>query len=356
LQTANAHARLRILSAYLEWDSKAADTGAAMPDSALDHRKSLSDLADAAVDACARHAWRSLAPRYGLPQGAPDGKDGELAGFAVLALGKLGSKEMRFGSDLDLVFVFRGEGTTAKGRTHLEFYTKLAQKLTALLSAPTQFGVLLELDHRLRPFGRKGLLVPSLAAYESFLTQEAEVWNFQAFTRARHLCGERDLSRAVLDRVARAWIGRRTPPREVAREVLDMARRLMAQSPPSALDRLQLKYSLGGMLGFEFLRQCHFLLACQGQETGAPSSQDDVTRWAPPPDHERVAALSTDYETLCAVDERASFYVEPFRHEVGEDTFQRFAGVRRRWAYAQVRELCVRMQSGVEESFRHLGA
>ncbi len=407
LQTASAHARLHILSQYLVQDDAPGSnggrapqapagqaTGPQSPAAQAAHHALLSDLAEAAVDVCARHAWRRLVPRFGLPQNEASRDAGEhppgdadhsgvaasgaassgsaaqsdlavlsdapeLSGFAVLALGKLGSREMRFGSDLDLVFVYRGDGTTTKGRSHWEFYTKLAQKLTALLTAPTQFGVLLELDHRLRPFGGKGLLVPSLAGYESFLDREAEVWNFQSFTRARHLCGEPALSAAVLGRVARAWLLRRTPPQDVAREVFTMAQRLAAQSPVSAPDRIQLKYALGGMLGFEFLRQCHFLLGRQaGEAAGLDPNRADPAAlagwWTPPGDHEIINRLAPDYEALSALDERVAFYVEPYRHEVGPDTFRRYAGVGRRWSYEQVFTLCQRMRASLEGAFRHL--
>ena len=357
VQTANAHARLLILSGYLDRDARAtgADGG---------HRERLTELAETVVDVCARYAWRYAVPRLGAPQlpGAPEGAAAELGGFAILALGKLGSRDLRFGSDLDLVFVYRGEGTTAKGRSHWEFYTKLAQKLTALLSAPTQFGVLHELDHRLRPFGGKGLLVPSLAGYESFLAKEAEIWNFQAFTRARHLCGEAHLSAEVLGRVARAWMLRGTPPRDVAREVLDMARRLAAHAPAPGTGRVQLKYALGGMLGFEFLRQCHFLLARQrpgGDRAGGPDPRaaepaELAAGWTPPGDHEMIRRLSPDYDTLGALDERVSFYVERYRHEVDAETFRRYAGVGRRWSHDRVLAVCQRMQAGVEAEFRRL--
>lgn len=357
LQTANAHARLTILSRYLE-----ADAMEAPPDGS--HRGLLAGLAEAVVDVCARFTWRYLVPRYGVPHAVAgdqsESATSELAGFAVLAMGKLGSRDMRFGSDLDLVFVYGEDGTTTKGRSHWEFYTKLAQKLTALLSAPTQFGVLLDLDHRLRPFGGKGLLVPSVSAYRSFLSKEAEVWNFQAFTRARHLCGEAGLSVRVLAEVARAWAQRKNSPRDIAREVLHMAQRLAAQSPPSRPGTLQLKYGLGGMLGFEFLRQCYFLLSRQevvvAMQDPEHTPQDWASRWTVPDDHEIIQGLMGDYDTLGAVDERVSFYIEPFHHEVDSETFRRLAGVQRRWSYDQVVSLCQRMKTSVEAAFRDLAS
>jgi glutamate-ammonia-ligase adenylyltransferase len=219
-----------------------------------------------------------------------------------------------------------------------------------------------ELDHRLRPFGGKGLLVPSLSGYGSFLAKEAEIWNFQAFTRARHLCGEAGLSADVLGLVARAWMLRATPPRDVAREVLDMARRLAAHSPPSGSGRLQLKYALGGMLGFEFLRQCRFLLERQrpdGTQSGGPdprsgSPADPAAGWTPPEDHEMIRRLAPDYDMLGALDERVSFYAERYRHEIDPETFRRYAGVGRRWSHGQIAALCQRMQAGVEAEFQRL--
>ena len=326
LQMAKSQAVIQILTAYLN-----------DPESAR-HRALLTELADATVSVCARFAWRQTVARLGRPAGA--GAE-EMAGFAVLAMGKQGSRDLRFGSDLDLVFLYGADGTTSAGRSHYEFYTKVAQRLSSLLTSPTQFGRLFELDHRLRPFGNKGLLVPSLAAYRSFLP-EAEVWNFQAFTRMRHICGDAALSRTLLEAIAAAWHGRPRPHGRVAREVQAMLLRLVeAHGPPPGTAVLPLKYAVGGMIGFEFLSQAHFLCA---QHPGQP--------WTLPPPHATIARLEPVYGDLGRLDERLSFHVPGYRHEAEPRHFETLAAVRERWSFVGAREQARVLRRGVEETFR----
>ncbi|MDH4248947.1 MAG: hypothetical protein OEW39_14155, partial [Deltaproteobacteria bacterium] len=102
LQSSKAQHQIRILTQYLN------------PQAPGEHHRLLSDLADAVIEACLRYAWQKVGSRMGFPEGAR----GEPQGFAVVALGKLGSQEMRFSSDLDLVFLYRGEGRTDQGRSH----------------------------------------------------------------------------------------------------------------------------------------------------------------------------------------------------------------------------------------------
>jgi glutamate-ammonia-ligase adenylyltransferase len=330
LQVAKAQSMLQILSLYLD------DAPPAV------YRAMLTDLADAVVAVCTRYAWRHVTGRLGLPEGCAD--DGQVAGFSVLALGKLGSREMRFSSDLDLAFCYGRDGTTGRGRSHFELYTKLGHKLSNLLTAPTQFGRLYDLDHRLRPFGSKGLLVPSLAAYGEFLGQ-AEVWNFQAFTRIRPVAGDLALGASLAPSIAAAWTARRLPPAGIAEAVRRMLERLVEQNAPPAAPAplLPVKFAVGGMLGYEFLRQAHFLAACRAPD--AP--------WTAPPDHEIIVALQPGYDLLGALDERVSFYDERHAHAVEPSHFG-LAAVGSRWNYDAVASLCRRMKTQVEDGFSRL--
>ena len=370
LQNTKARGLIRVLTSYLGHEDDGRGDGGRGDDGRGDdsHRLLLDALAEATVRACTRFAWRLTCQRMGAPAG---GNEAEVSGFAVLALGKLGSGGMRFGSDLDLVFVHGGEGETAKGRAHSEFYTRLAQKIGTLLTAPTQFGRLYELDHRLRPFGGKGLLVPSLAAYRNFLGtgpgSAAEVWNFQAFTRIRPIAGEAALGDRLILEIAAAWRERKVPPREIARQAWDMLKRLLAEqnkaenragnragiragraSEPER-DALPLKYAVGGLLGYEFLSQAHFLrVRSEGGEQGAD--------WTPPPPHETMKAWENGFRTIGALDERLSFYEPDGQHLLRPDRFNNLAAVARRWNLEEVRALCSRMEEAIVEAFRVWGA
>ena len=331
LQMAKSRALIRILSIYLNNPGEKA------------HRELLSEVAEATVALCTAYAWRLTAGRYGLPEGAASHR--EPAGFAVLAMGKLGSREMRFGSDLDLVFVYDADGTTTGGKSHYEFYTRVAQKLGNLLTAPTQFGKLYEIDHRLRPFGNKGVLVPTLSAFRGF-ADGAEIWNFQAFTRLRFLAGEAALGEAVLSAVEEAWRARAFSTGDVARAVREMLGRLVAEhAPPSGTSgALALKYAVGGMIGFEFLRQCQFLQAASENGKG----------WSAPEAPQSIREMEPAYDTLGALDERLSFYEPGYAHVAAPEHFEKYAAVGSAWKYGDIRELAARLERDVERTFAEL--
>lgn len=357
LQSLHSQHTIRALTAYLEQEADGA------------HTQMLSDLADATVAACTRFAWRMMVRRLGTPQGADE--EGVL-GFSVLALGKLGSRQMRFDSDLDLIFLHRGEGTTSKGRTHTEFYTRLAQKIGTLLTAPTQFGRLYELDHRLRPFGNKGVLVPSLTAYKNFLMPDeasgAAVWNFQAFTRIRPICGEAALSQELIEAIARAWHGREMPVSSMAGEVWTMLKRLVAEhAPGSSAEResLSLKYAVGGMIGYEFLQQAYFLAATCGtlpaERKMGEESPSHLTsphwaapHWTAPPLHERMASMEPDYLEIGKLDERLSFFDPDNPHRFFPRHGRELRAIAERWRFEEVQSLCSRMETRVGQAFQDL--
>ena len=338
LQTIQAQGLIRTLTVYLN----DADYGT--------HHALLSDVADATVRVCTGFAWRLLCERLGVPQGA-DAQQPH--GFTVLAMGKLGSRELRFGSDLDLVFVYRDEGTTSRGRSHNEFYTKLAQKIGTLLTAPTQFGRLYILDHRLRPFGNKGVLVPSLGAYRTYLTPGdsagVDVWNYQAFTRIRPVCGDEALGRDLMAAIAETWQQRALPPDEIARRVWLMLGRLVEQSAHERRSQgpvLALKFAVGGLIGYEFLAQTHFLCAARAPGAG----------WTPPAPHAIMERLQADYADIGALDERLGFHERDGRHELRPEHCQRLAAIAEHWRFEEVQARCATMEREVGAAFRAWGA
>ena len=130
----------------------------------------LSNLADGLVRACLQIASESLSISTG--------------GFAVLAMGKLGGRELNYSSDIDLLFI--GKGDTEK-------YRPLGEKLIQALSKVTGEGFLYRVDMRLRPWGRVGALVPSLDGYMAYLGQHARLWEKQALLKARVIAGDGSL-------------------------------------------------------------------------------------------------------------------------------------------------------------------
>ncbi|HTX06545.1 MAG TPA: bifunctional [glutamate--ammonia ligase]-adenylyl-L-tyrosine phosphorylase/[glutamate--ammonia-ligase] adenylyltransferase [Steroidobacteraceae bacterium] len=143
----------------------------------------LSDFADAAIRASLEHARQTLADRYGEPRSA----SGAVQPLVVIAMGKLGGRELNFSSDVDLMLLFPEHGETDGARpiANEEFFTRLGQSLIRLLETPTQDGFTLRVDMRLRPFGDSGPLVTSFASLEDYLPLHGRDWERYAYVKAR---------------------------------------------------------------------------------------------------------------------------------------------------------------------------
>jgi glutamate-ammonia-ligase adenylyltransferase len=199
----------------------------------------LSALADLLLDVALALAWRSLekAPALCTPPG-----------FAVIGYGKLGSKELGYASDLDLIFLYDPE--VAPGP---ELYVRLAQRFNQWLNAMTSGGVLYETDLRLRPDGASGLLVTTLDVFRDYQLQRAWTWEHQALTRARFCAGDRGLA-ARFDAVREEIL---TAPRDYAglrAEIVAMRAKMRAEHPDRG-ERLNLKNAGGGIIDLEFVVQ-----------------------------------------------------------------------------------------------------
>ncbi len=146
-----------------------------------------SDFADAAVAVCVEYARGQLTERFGEPRGP----DGQAQPLVVVAMGKLGGRELNFSSDVDLVLLFPEHGETDGPRpiSNEEFFTRLGQGMIRLLESPTHEGIVLRVDMRLRPFGDSGPLVASFAALEDYLPLHGRDWERYAYVKARAVSG-----------------------------------------------------------------------------------------------------------------------------------------------------------------------
>ncbi|MBI2504485.1 MAG: bifunctional [glutamate--ammonia ligase]-adenylyl-L-tyrosine phosphorylase/[glutamate--ammonia-ligase] adenylyltransferase [Candidatus Latescibacteria bacterium] len=202
----------------------------------------LTELAEEILQAVYALAFRQVVKR----QGRPRTRGGE-ARFACFAGGKLGGRELDFGSDLDLFFVYEGEGQTGRTRTenHL-FFTELVQELIRLLTE----GDLYQVDTRLRPEGRNAPMVISASAYGRYLAQRAALWERLALSRARLVAGDAALGRKVQRAIHRFVYGGEVDA-QMAREVLQMRLRLEPDQPGP----VDLKRGPGGIVDIEFIAQ-----------------------------------------------------------------------------------------------------
>ena len=205
--------------------------------------------------------------------GNPIEENGGPAGFSVIGLGKLGSREMNFGSDLDLLFVYSRTGGTdgkANGKSaargalsNHEFFLRLATSLRDGLSAPALGERAYEIDLRLRPEGQKGAIVAPFEVYEAYFRDRAETWERQALCRARPVAGSPELSRRFME-LAHGFVYERPAPPSLASEVDHMRLRMERELTHEAEGEIDLKLGHGGLTDIEFLVQ--YLLISHGRE------------------------------------------------------------------------------------------
>lgn len=228
----------------------------------------LTDIAEIALQRAFELAWNYLAERHGEPadrQGASLGKS-----FAMVAYGKLGGIELGYGSDLDLVFLhdadIHGHTDGDKPVPNVVFYSRLAQRIIHILTSYTRFGVLYEIDLRLRPQGNKGPLVSTLSAYERYLDQEAWTWEHQALVRARYVAGNPALGERFRG-IRQAQLGKRRDAGALLADVVNMRERMRRHLQRSGSRRQEgdgaevlvsgfdLKHGAGAIVDIEFMVQ-----------------------------------------------------------------------------------------------------
>ena len=188
--------------------------------------------------------------------------------FAVIAMGKLGGREMTAGSDLDLIFVYDSppgveESDGPKALAQIVYYARLAQRFISALTTRTAAGPLYDVDMRLRPSGNKGPVAVSLDSFARYNENDAWTWERLALTRARPVAGSPALCRRVGEIVERSIA--RADRAKARTDAADMRRRLEVQLP--ARNRWDLKYAQGGLVDIEFVAQTLQLL--DGRTHGA---------------------------------------------------------------------------------------
>ena len=215
----------------------------------------LTDIAEIVLERVLTLAWRQVSQRYGEPLRP----DGEVAAFGLVAYGKLGSLELGYGSDLDVVFLHDTvpAGTATTGDKPVEpavFFARLAQRVIHILNTPTPGGILYEVDTRLRPSGQSGLLTTSLEAFADYQRERAWTWEHQALVRARMVAGSEPL-REGFRRVRREILTRGRERAELREEVAHMRERMRKELGSRQADAFDLKQDRGGIADIEFIVQ-----------------------------------------------------------------------------------------------------
>ena len=219
----------------------------------------LSNLADAILDYALNLARQDLDNKYGAPQRVDDRGRSAIAEFSIVALGKLGSYELNYASDIDLLFLYSDEGTTStvgeRGEvSNREYFIKLAETTAKLVGQPAGEGAAYRVDLRLRPHGRDGALACSLNEAVRYYRQTAQSWELQALIRARSAAG----SSALFARFASAVRGQVFRPDVSVKEALASVR-LAKQKIDKHIERsaggFNVKLNRGGIREIEFVAQ-----------------------------------------------------------------------------------------------------
>ncbi len=210
--------------------------------------KAFSDLADLTVGAALTATEEEFARRHGRISGGRVG---------ILGMGKLGSRELTAGSDIDLILLYdhdedAGESDGEKPLWPSHYYTRLTQRLIAAVSAPTAEGVLYELDLRLRPSGNKGPVATHVDSFAKYQQTEAWVWEHMALTRARFVAGHEGLAERVAEELA-AILALDRDPAKIRKEARDM--RALIEKEKPAKNHWNLKLAEGGLIDLEFIAQ-----------------------------------------------------------------------------------------------------
>lgn len=164
----------------------------------------LSNLADAHLELCFHLLFAHLQQRYGIPLTYRENKNENFSSrFAILGLGKLGGRELNFSSDIDLLFIYDGDGDTSGGSqgqiTNREFFCKLGEQIIKFLSEHTEEGQIYRVDMRLRPYGKVGSLAESLVNSIEYYYQYGRAWERQALVKCRPCAGDIDLGNEFLE-------------------------------------------------------------------------------------------------------------------------------------------------------------
>lgn len=208
--------------------------------------RALTELAAASLDSSLEIAQREFQRRY---------KDVTKPLVAILGLGRLASRGMDYGSDLDIVLVFDGDAPSpVKGLTHEEAYARLAELIVTAISSVTLKGYLYRVDLRLRPDGQKGPLATGSHAFLNYLRTRASVWEWLAYVNLRAVAGDLDFARKFESEVRDSIhdLARRVDRNDLRNETHRVRERLEKEKAPRRNAGVNIKHGAGGMLDVYF--------------------------------------------------------------------------------------------------------
>ena len=252
-------------------------------------------------------------------------RHGIMAGgtVALLAFGKMASREMTVASDLDFILLYDapdGESDGEKPLSTNQYYTRLTQRLVAAITAPTAEGVLYEADMRLRPSGNAGPLATSLAGFSAYHRDNAWTWEHLALSRARVVLADDSFGYAVADAISTVMSRARDASKTID-DVVEMRGLMGKERPPR--HAFDLKLADGGLVDLEFIAQSAQLVA--GKTIALPQatpaqvlvrlSETDLV-----PAGRRLAEIHQVYSTVMQV--MTAALIDPLKDEPWPNAFK----------------------------------
>lgn len=214
----------------------------------------LSNLADACLEAALRVAMRELDARHGPPLYKPPRGKARRCPFTVIAMGKLGGRDLNFSSDIDIMYAYLTDEGGTRGPqkiTNHQYFVKLGELINKLIGGKTADGFVFRVDLRLRPEGERGDLVQSLGGYEVYYESWGQTWERSALIKARPCAGDYDLGRQFLERV-RPFVFRKYLDYAAIAEIRDMKQRVEKHASAGTANEIDLKLGYGGIREIEF--------------------------------------------------------------------------------------------------------
>jgi [glutamine synthetase] adenylyltransferase / [glutamine synthetase]-adenylyl-L-tyrosine phosphorylase len=218
----------------------------------------LTDIAELILERAMQLGWRQITAQFGVPT-CTEGASVREVTVCAAGYGKLGGMELGYSSDLDLVFLHdsRGERQETSGARPIEnqlFFVRLAQRIVHLLTMHSAAGRLYEVDMRLRPSGKGGLLITSIDAFAEYQREEAWTWEHQALLHARAVAGSAAL-RARFEAVRLEVLCQHVRRDRLRSEVRAMRERMRRELSRGDASHFDVKQDPGGIADIEFLAQ-----------------------------------------------------------------------------------------------------
>jgi glutamate-ammonia-ligase adenylyltransferase len=226
----------------------------------------LTEIAEIIVEQAMRLGWSQITEQFGVPHYRDPGGVRRIVKICAVGYGKLGGNELGYASDLDLVFLHdsgadHAETDAAKPVDNQVFFIRYAQRVMHLLTMHSAAGRLYEVDVRLRPSGKGGMLITRIGAFVDYQEKEAWTWEHQALLHARAVAGDATLRAAFEDvrvEILRNHVRRDTLRAEV-RSMRERMRKELSRAKPGS-GNFDIKQDAGGTADIEVLAQYWALL------------------------------------------------------------------------------------------------